>query len=126
MCDMMFYEFYNRPDELHIPEDSPNTTYIMFKYAEIIIRGRFLKGEPFIIADPFYAALYANRILKKDPNWPHPNGRWPEAEHNIKQSAQSASYYAIYILKCRWPEAEPYIWNNRNHWLEYKRAVYND
>lgn len=152
MCDILFYEFYNKPDELYLPLTSPNTAWVMFKYAELIVRGRFLKGEPYIITDPFYATMYATRILKNIPNWPHPNGRWPEAEPHIMKSPQysyfyvcyvlkerwleaepimktdayAASQYAIYILKRRWKEAEPFIWGNHNHWLEYKRAVYND
>jgi predicted Zn-dependent protease len=36
-------------------------------------------------------------------------GRWPEAEPNIVKDPQWACFYASHMIKGRWPEAEPYI-----------------
>ncbi len=39
-------------------------------------------------------------------------GRWPEAEPYIMKHAMEAIVYAAYSIKDRWPEAEPYIMKN--------------
>ena len=39
-------------------------------------------------------------------------GRWPEAEPYIKKDPLWAFNYASRVIKGRWPEAEPYIKKN--------------
>ena len=55
-------------------------------------------------------------IIKKDPHWAAYyakyiiKGRWIEAEEEyIKKDSRSAYYYAIHVIKGRWLEAEEYI-----------------
>ena len=36
-------------------------------------------------------------------------GRWPEAEPYIKKDSHWAYCYAKYVIRDRWPEAEPHI-----------------
>ena len=39
-------------------------------------------------------------------------GRWPEAEPIIMKDPESAYKYAKDVIKGRWPEAEPFIKKN--------------
>lgn len=92
---------------------------LSFYYACNVIQGRWTGGENAVKRTPEFAYHYAVSILAEDPEWPHANGRWPEAEPVIMKSGFEACMYAVYILKHRWPEAEPYI-SKSNWWQEYK------
>lgn len=113
------------------PEAEPaiaTNTHVSYEYALRVIKGRFERGEATICAEPFYAVLYAQNILAKDPTWPHKNGRWPEAEKVMIKSIEGinsdaedhACRYAIKVLGERWLEVEPYLRTNGFLWNEYK------
>lgn len=63
---------------------------------------------------------------------------WNPIKHIFKREAESAYYYAIRILKKRWPEAEPYIltslWYShlyaltviKSRWLEAESNLITD
>lgn len=46
-------------------------------------------------------------------------GRWPEAEPNIMKNPKGAYAYARYVIGRRWKEAEPYIQVSNLWWGEY-------
>jgi len=50
-------------------------------------------------------------------------GRWPEAEPYIVKDPKAAHEYATHILKDRWPEAEPYIVHHPSIASQYARDV---
>jgi hypothetical protein len=59
---------------------------LAYQYARDIIKGRWLKAEPFLAKDTGYknyAYLYAKNIIK---------GRFPEAEKNILNSIHKRNY----------------------------------
>jgi hypothetical protein len=69
-------------------------------------------------------------IIKKDPHWAAYyakyiiKGRWIEAEEEyIKKDSRSAYYYAIHVIKGRWLEAEEYIKNDPYSAYYYARDV---
>jgi hypothetical protein len=71
-----------------------------FFYAQEVIKGRWLEGEPAIMADAHWACVYAIEIIQ---------GRWPEAEKYIIAHPNTAFNYAHKILKERWYDAEELI-----------------
>lgn len=74
-----------RDAEPYIAED----IFQAFEYATDVIHGRFKAAEPNIMTSPSQAFEYAKEVLAKDPEWcaipGHENGRWPEAEPEIKR-----------------------------------------
>lgn len=50
-------------------------------------------------------------------------GRWPEAEPYIMQDPWVAYEYAKFVIKGRWPEAEPYIIKDRLAACHYAKEV---
>jgi hypothetical protein len=46
-------------------------------------------------------------------------GRWPEAEPYIMKNRWAATYYAADVIKDRWLEVEPYIMEDRYYWNCY-------
>ena len=61
-----------------------------YKYAEYIIKGRWIEAEEYIKKDPQCAYYYAKYIIK---------GRWIEAEEYIKKDPDYAYFYATNIIK---------------------------
>ena len=63
---------------------------------------------------------------KRCPDWAYwyanfvLKGRWPEAEDEIQKDAYAAYAYAVHVIKGRWPEAEDLI--RRNAWVAYNYA----
>lgn len=70
------------------------------KYAQAVLRERWPAAEPAILRDGAAAASYAEEVLGR---------RWPEAEGAIAKNTWAAVSYATNVLKRRWPEAEPAI-----------------
>ena len=52
-------------------------------------------------------------------------GKWPEAEPVIMKSAYWACLYAIDVIKGRWPEAEPIIMKDAKWACLYAQEVTN-
>ena len=105
---------------LHIIAKSAS---LSMAYANYALKRRWPEGENAIMRVPFYAMAYAMNVLAKDPDWPHKNGRWPEAEPHLMTDAWAAGMYASAIFKGRWPEAEPYIIKAPNHAVEYAISI---
>lgn len=85
---------------LHIIKREPNLAY---RYADIIIKGRWAEVESTIMKDPLHAYAYALDIIK---------GRWAEAESYILKDTKFAFYYARDVIKGRWKEVEADIITN--------------
>jgi hypothetical protein len=49
------------------------------------------------------------------------NQRDPKLEARFIHSPEVADQYARYVIKDRWPEAEPYIKQSRSFWNQYKK-----
>ena len=66
---------------------------------------------------------------EKAPNWAFwyalhvIKGRWPEAEEVIMRDARSAQYYAEHVIGGRWPEAEVIIMTDVQSALWYKASL---
>jgi len=71
---------------------------------------------------------YEKKIIKdpvKAANWARYviKGRWPEAEPYILKDPYAAVDYAGYVIKGRWPEAEPMILTHPYAATDYARYV---
>jgi hypothetical protein len=49
-----------------------------------------------------------------------PFTRMLEAEQIVKQIPKLATWYAVHVIKSRWPEAEPAIMKDAELWKHYK------
>jgi hypothetical protein len=87
-----------------------------YRYAVVVVKGRWPEAEPYIMTDAQTAAAYALGQLK---------ARWPEAESIIKTDAGMAVKYVMKFMGRRWPEAEPYIMKDPWHALMYASQVIN-
>jgi hypothetical protein len=52
----------------------PTTAEDSYRYARLVVKGRWPEAESVIAKDPYYAYVYALHVIK---------GRWPEAESVI-------------------------------------------
>lgn len=93
------------------------------EYAMQILSARFLEAETYIKRLPSAAKQYAVSILAKDPKWPHPRGRWPDAEPFIMKDPYFACRYAADVIGDRWPEAEPYIMKSPFAAVTYAESI---
>ena len=53
-------------------------------------------------------------------------GRWPEAEPHIMKDPKSTCFYARYVIRGRWPEAEPTIMQDSASACWYARDIIKD
>ena len=87
-----------------------------YKYAEDVLKGRFLLGEPLIFADDSTLAGYMAFALT-DPI--------PELEGRISKSAKLSYAYSRYIIKGRWELGEKTICKSISISLKYAADVLN-
>ena len=70
--------------------------------------------------------------IMKDPKWAYYyalnviKDRWPEAEPYIMKDPAWAHAYALKVIKGRWPEAEPYIMKDPDWAYYYAREIPNN
>lgn len=77
---------------------------IAVTYAMHVLNGRFKKGEPAILKDPFWTRVYAKEVIK---------GMWLEGEDTIAKSAYDSFAYATEILRGRFKKGEDAIRNSQ-------------
>ena len=85
-----------------------------YKYACVVINGRWPEGEQAIIKNQELAYRYAKDVIK---------GRWPEAEEIISTNPALAYDYAKIVIKGRWPEGEQAISKNTQWASQYAKSV---
>lgn len=100
-----------------------NDGHLAYNYAITVIKGRFLEGEAAIIKDATHIVSYATEILAKDPEWPYPNGRWPEAESTILKHPYMIITYIMNVRKTQWLEAEDFIAQDAVASYEYAKKI---
>lgn len=125
------------PSIMKNPEAAVDYARFFFEYTG------WSEAEPYIKQDPRSLSMYANEVLHevrpdflpiiaqdgiaamyllaeggiRDEATIH---RWPEAEPAIARDAESAAFYAVFVLQHRWPEAEPVIRTDPDAWERYK------
>lgn len=85
---------------------------VSFKYAYMVLEGRFKEAEKAIAEDPGSAYGYASDIVK---------GPWTEGEESISRSSFWAYHYAMDVLKSRFLLGEPAIKSSLNYWYSYSK-----
>lgn len=60
----------------------------ILKYANLVVRGRFIEGERILASNPPTAVIYARQVLK---------GRFPMGERQIRQDKNSAMLYTKFL-----------------------------
>lgn len=88
--------------------------FYSYRYALIVIKGRWKEVEPNIMKNTLYSYYYALHVI---------DGRWYEAEPYIMLNPNIAHMYARWIIKDRWFEAEHYIKKDKVWWSEYNKYV---
>lgn len=83
-----------------------------YKYAVLVIRGRWPEAEPLILKDiPYTVYRYAKDVIKD---------RWPEGEEVIKNDPRMAYEYATDVVGWKWPEGEEAIRKDPSTWAKYR------
>lgn len=85
-----------------------------YQYAKKILKGRFEAGEAAIARNGQYSCWYAYEVL---------HSRFEAGEPAIKRS-RFAAFYAINVIKGRWPEAELSMAKNNTWFGSYYARVY--
>lgn len=79
-----------------IKQDPPRA----FWYAYMVIKGRWIEAEEYILQDPEWAYDYARSVIKRLEG----ESRWLEGESTLAEHADWAVLYAKNVLEGRWPE----------------------
>jgi hypothetical protein len=86
-----------------------------YKYAFLILKKPFPKGEKAIATSPEYAFNYALHVLK---------GPFKAGEPAISKDAYYAVWYAVDVLKKRFPMAEDLIYDDYDLAIEYNSMLH--
>lgn len=92
---------------------SQNAKYAR-EFAENVIKGRFLLGEPAIATDPEQSFYYAYSVI---------NGRFELGEPAIAKNSSIALRYATRVVKGRFELGEPAIAQDENYAYQYAIEV---
>ena len=112
--ELIWTKYYDHPNEgAHLKEyedvlaKDPEYAY---KYAFLVLKKPFPKGEKAIATSPEYSFHYAYHVLK---------GPFKTGEHAIATDAYFAVWYAVDVLKGRFPMAEDVIYDDHDLAVEY-------
>jgi hypothetical protein len=97
--------------------------------ADLIPHMDLLKRMHSIISDANAKEILAPviNIIKRSPDFAYMyalyvlKSRWEEAEPYIMHDPNNAYWYTRDVIKERWPDAEPYIKQNETYWSGYKK-----